>query len=192
MAARGVVTDRLMSAILDGYSLPLFGHHGLAHWGRVLENGLALAPKTGADIEVVALFAVLHDSRRRNESVDSGHGDRGAALAVRLNGKAFSLDASRLELLRLACAQHTDGGTDGDPTVVTCWDADRLDLARVGIRPDPERLCTDAARSMETIDRATARALQAHIPPVVSEEWIPIARRAGHTVRGLRWPPGES
>jgi uncharacterized protein len=52
----------------------------------------------------------------------------------------------QLELLAFACAHHTDGLTEADVTVQTCWDADRLDLGRVGIVPNPEQLCTPAAR----------------------------------------------
>jgi uncharacterized protein len=37
---------------------------------------------------------------------------------------------------------------DADVTVQTCWDADRLDLVRIDIQPEAERLCTDAARQM--------------------------------------------
>lgn len=32
-----------------------------------------------------------------------------------------------------ALAYHSDGYTEGDITVQVCWDADRLDLGRVGI-----------------------------------------------------------
>jgi uncharacterized protein len=34
---------------------------------------------------------------------------------------------------------------------MTCWDSDRLDLGRVGIKPHPTRLCTDAAKDLEMI-----------------------------------------
>jgi len=43
--------------------------------------------------------------------------------------------------------------------VQTCWDADRLDLGRVGKKPDPLRLCTAAARKPEIISAAYARSL---------------------------------
>jgi hypothetical protein len=39
-----------------------------------------------------------------------------------------------------------------------CWDADRLNLWRVGIKPDPRFLSTQPARSVERI--AWARNLQ--------------------------------
>ena len=44
-------------------------------------------------------------------------------------------------ILHYACVHHTDGLTEGDVSVQACWDADRLDWGRVGIRPAPLRLC---------------------------------------------------
>ena len=66
--------------ILKEYALPWDGVHGVGHWARVLENGLRLAGQTGVNVEVVQLFAVFHDSRRINEGVDDGHGQRGGGL----------------------------------------------------------------------------------------------------------------
>src|ERR1019366_5140421 len=37
--------------------------HGLTHWRRVEQNGLRIAASNGAAVEVVRLFAVLHDSQ---------------------------------------------------------------------------------------------------------------------------------
>jgi uncharacterized protein len=51
-----------------------------------------------------------------------------------------------MELLVTACSLHTCGGVSDVLTIGTCWDADRLDLARFGIVPDPELLSTAAAR----------------------------------------------
>jgi len=64
---------------------------------------------------------------------------------------------------------HTDGHTDGDATLQACWDADRLDLGRVRITPQPHRLCTDAAR--ELIAWADWRATQGHEPEAVLTTW---------------------
>ena len=75
------------------------------------------------------------------------------------------LDDARFELLFEACRLHTDGHTAGDPTLLACWDADRLDLGRVGITPDPRRLCTDAARELR--GWADARAVSGHEPSAV-------------------------
>jgi uncharacterized protein len=94
----------------------------------------------------VELFAFLHDSRRRNDGYDPDHGMRAAEFAELLNGVAFEIENHELALLTTACRGHSDGLTEGDITVLTCWDADRLDLGRVGIKPHPSRLCTEAAR----------------------------------------------
>ncbi|HEY6073352.1 MAG TPA: hypothetical protein VIV15_08190, partial [Anaerolineales bacterium] len=146
-----LLTPKLLERILKEYALPWRGTHGITHWARVLENARGLAQLTGADLQVVELFAVFHDSRRMNERVDHGHGRRGAALARELRGTAFDLDDGRLALLEYACAEHTHGLTTGDISVQVCWDADRLDLLRVGIQPHPNLLCTEAAREPEIL-----------------------------------------
>ncbi|HUT11054.1 MAG TPA: hypothetical protein VMY42_11200 [Thermoguttaceae bacterium] len=161
----------LVHAILEDYALPRDGTHGVSHWARVLENGLRLAQETGAKIEVVQLFAVFHDARRVNEGTDDGHGERGAELAVAFRGDWFNLPAHDFDLLYKACAGHTDGGTDGDITIQTCWDADRLDLGRVGIVPAPKKLCTPTAKTWEMIRWADGRACFEVVPELVEKEW---------------------
>jgi uncharacterized protein len=81
----------ILHAVLNEYSLPWDGDHGIAHWARVLENGLRLAGETGANIEVVILFAILHDSRRVSEATDPEHGPRAAEFARTLRGPLFDL-----------------------------------------------------------------------------------------------------
>ncbi len=145
MTAR-IDLKRLLEAIRAGYVLDWDGIHGASHWARVKENGLRLAEETGARADVVELFAFFHDARRVNDAIDAAHGARGAALARTLRGDAFEIDDAGMELLVEACVAHTDGRLTGDPTLGTCWDADRLDLPRVGITPRPELLSTAAAR----------------------------------------------
>ena len=161
----------VLRVILDEYTLPLAGVHGVAHWARVLENGLKLAKETGANTVVVSLFAVLHDSRRENESTDPEHGPRAAEFARTLRGRAFELSDDEFSLLAAACRQHTHARTHADPTIATCFDADRLDLLRVGIMPHASRLCTDAGRRASTIEWANARAEIQTTPAFVSAEW---------------------
>lgn len=158
-----------MRTILEGYSLPFYGDHGVVHWARVQENGLKVAEAIGADREVVKLFALFHDSRRVNEYYDEDHGLRGAELAHSLRGSLIHLDDQQFELLFEACRLHTDGHTTGEITLQACWDADRLDLGRVGITPVPERLCTDTARKL--IRWADQRAVKAYQPQDVLAEW---------------------
>jgi uncharacterized protein len=166
-----IVLARIVQAVLGKYALPLEGVHGVAHWARVLENGRRLASETGASIEVVELFAVLHDSRRLNEDTDPEHGPRAAAFARRIRGRLFDLPEADFQLLHRACAGHTHERTHPDITIRTCWDADRLDLGRVGMTPDPRYLCTEAARKPETIRWADRRGTLGFIPDLVEFEW---------------------
>jgi uncharacterized protein len=134
------------------------GHHGITHWMRVRANGLMLARQNGTNVHVIELFAFFHDARRMNEYKDEGHGDRGALLAERLRGRYFTATDHEMDLLVTACQDHSDGELQGDLTVMTCWDADRLDLGRVGIVPNPRYLCTDVAKQEANLHQANARA----------------------------------
>ena len=166
-----LLTPELVQKILAQYPLPVMGVHGISHWARVLENGLRIAAETGANVRVVQLFAVFHDSRRRNESIDPGHGRRGGKLAGKVRGDWFDLSDQEFELLYLACRDHTKGKTKGDITIQTCWDADRLDLGRVGFIPSPKYLCTEAAKNPETLDWAYQRSLVRYEPELIRSQW---------------------
>ncbi|MBL8820066.1 MAG: hypothetical protein JNL58_28840 [Planctomyces sp.] len=161
----------VIDAILDEYTLALEGHHGVGHWARVLENGLRLSEQTGACVEVVSLFAVLHDSRRINEVTDPKHGPRAAQFASQLRGTVFELDDKKFKLLFRACEGHTSERTHPDLTIQTCWDSDRLDLGRVGITPYPDKLCTAAAKTKSMIQWADGRASFHVVPAFVLNDW---------------------
>lgn len=159
----------LLQVILDGYALSPHGYHGVVHWARVLENGHAVAQENGADHEVVTLFALFHDARRVNDDYDPGHGMRGGDLAHSLRGSLIHLDDRRFDLLYEACRRHTDGETEADATIQACWDADRLDLGRVGITPVPHLLCTETARRI--VPWAHERARRNHVPDALMTQW---------------------
>lgn len=122
--------------------------HGPSHWRRVEENGLLVAPRSGAVVDVVRLFAVFHDSRREDDGSDDSHGERGAVYAAGLRGVLFDLSDEHFKLLEYACIWHTQGKLSKDPTIGTCWDADRLDLGRVGIQPEARFMSTAFAREL--------------------------------------------
>ena len=146
--------DSLIDAIQGQFILNWYGIHGIYHWQRVKENGFRLAKMTQANFHVVELFAYLHDSRRLNEGLDRQHGKRAAKYVTSLRGSTIDLPARDFDRLVYACRYHSDGLTEADITIQTCWDADRLDLGRVGIKPDPQYLCTDAAKNPELIEWA--------------------------------------
>lgn len=159
------MTNELVTAIIDQMALDPRGLHGLAHWARVYDNGLRLAAATGADRRVVELFALFHDSRRLTEQADPDHGPRGALLAEQFHRDGLLvLDEQPLQLLLIACRLHTEARTHDDATVRTCFDADRLDLARIGKTVNPDYLCTEAARNPVCIAWATERSRHGYVP----------------------------
>ncbi|MBN1138700.1 MAG: hypothetical protein JXM73_19090, partial [Anaerolineae bacterium] len=85
------------------------------------------------------------------------HGRRAADLVRSLNDRLLGLADEGLDSLAYACAYHSDGLVEANVTVQTCWDADRLDLGRIGIRPDPCHLCTPAAQDPAMIEWAWRR-----------------------------------
>jgi uncharacterized protein len=145
-------------AIKAQFALDWHGHHGLPHWTRARAIGLQLAKSNGANPHVVELFAFFHDSRRISDHQDFGHGARGFDLAKSFQGRYFEATASEMALLEEACVLHSDAKTQSSTTVMTCWDADRLDLMRVGLVPLPQYLCTPEAKDGDTIDLACRRA----------------------------------
>ncbi|PYE51997.1 hypothetical protein [Deinococcus yavapaiensis] len=123
------------------------------HWRNVERFGVALARRTpSADERVVRWFSIFHDCQRDNEYHDPQHGARGAARAREMHA-ALDLTSAQLDTLVYACTHHTDGTTSSDPTIGACWDADRLDLPRVGYTLDVRYLSTPAARAFARGER---------------------------------------
>lgn len=157
-----MITRELIGTLRERFVLDWAGIHGAPHWARVRANGLRLASFTGARTRVVEAFAFVHDACRIDDGMDPEHGPRAAQFARKLvRRKTLPLLPDELALLVRACEGHSSGITQGDITVCTCWDADRLDLGRIGVRPDPKYLCTAAARQPAIIDWAYQRSLRA-------------------------------
>jgi uncharacterized protein len=149
-----IISPALVDRVIDSIVSRTHGIHGLPHWLRVEGHGLDLAAAEGGDVAVVSLFALFHDSRRVHDGDDRGHGGRGAGLARELRGEGlFELSDGQFELLVYACENHTDVVYCDHPTVACCWDADRLDLTRIGVDPDPKRLNTATARQRALLRR---------------------------------------
>ena len=65
----------------------------------------------------------------------------------------------RVGILPEELTYHSDGYTEADIIVQACWDADRLDLGRVGMKPAPHRLCTASAKSVDVLEAAYERSV---------------------------------
>ncbi len=170
-------------ACLKRHGMSASGLHGLSHWWRVRHNAQLLAPAMGASMRVTRLFAIFHDAHRQDDGHDPEHGPRAAAwLAQVRKGDPTVEDACaatravicglserEFESLHEACRLHTGTRHHGDASVATCFVADRLDLSRVGSRPDPAWL---------PLPRS-----------VVSDQVIEAAMQRSRL--GLAWPGGE-
>lgn len=154
----------LITALLErstNCSSPL---HGEEHWRAVALAGISIGVLTpGTDLRVVFLFALFHDAVRWDEGDDPDHGARGAALVRQLmNDGLLSLPDDVSRLLKSACRLHADGLVARDPTVGACWDADRLNLWRVGLAPDSGLMSTAEGGMPERIEWAR---VTLHDPP---------------------------
>ena len=122
--------------------------HGVSHWDRVYENGRKLLTPEVNPL-VVGLFAYLHDSCRKDDGGDFYHGQRAAEWIETLRGSLLkALTEEEFSLLKEACRLHTVELKTGNPTIDACFDADRLDLWRVGVIPSPDRLATEKGREI--------------------------------------------
>jgi uncharacterized protein len=143
-------------------------YHGLEHWHQVEANGLLLAGRVaGVDVDVVRLFAIFHDSKRFDDGHDPEHGARGAEFAKECReAKLFEIEDERFEKLYHACKFHTHEPKNDDPTIACCYDADRLDLGRVGIPLDPEKMATGFG------SRIAKQSLKERVSVFAMREWI--------------------
>ena len=140
--------------------------HGEIHWRCVAATGLELA-STDANVDraMVFCFGLLHDTRRVNEAVDPEHGPRAAEFAEELHADGvLQLGGTRFAALLEALRLHSDGQVSVDPTIGTCWDADRLHLPRVSIVPNPTLFSTRAALGPARL--SAAETLRRDGPPV--------------------------
>ena len=139
----------LLKEVLSQFRINKDGAHGASHWARVRHHGLAVGAEVGADLLVVELFAFLHDSQRFDEYEDRLHGERAAEYAASLNHRFFDLPDTGLDKLMSAIRFHSNGEVHQCSTIQTCWDADRLDLGRVGIKPSARYLSPIAAKHIQ-------------------------------------------
>ena len=144
----------ILNLIISQFKLDIKSEHGISHWGRVEKIGTYLAKHTKADLGIVSLFAYFHDSKRKNESHDPEHCLMASLFIKELQSKGIlSLSEKQLNQLIFACEHHTNSEIkSNDITIQTCWDADRLDLWRVGAMPDPYFLNTAIAKQEKTIE----------------------------------------
>ena len=148
--------ESIRKAVMGSFDPEACGdYHGPDHWARVNEHAMAVARSLGVDPLVPRLFALVHDSQRLDDGEDPEHGPRAAQFVrdQRTNLFVFLSDDDHAALVD-ACDRHSDGLTDAPTVVQACWDADRLDLWRVGVEPEPKYLCSAYAQLPSVIEDA--------------------------------------
>lgn len=123
----------------------LISIHGEYHWDRVAMFGRRLCSQDpNINARVVELFAYFHDCQRKNDGYDEEHGPRAALLLDTVRDDLLGdLSDEEFDQLQTGCRIHTiQREPTGDATIDACIDADRLDLGRIGIVPDPGRMLT--------------------------------------------------
>jgi uncharacterized protein len=148
--------ESIRTHVMDAFDHGNLGlDHGADHWERVRQHSHAVSRSLGVDPLIGHLFALVHDSQREDEGSDPEHGPRAAAFVLANRAGLFGfLSDGQIAALAHACREHSNGMTQGLPEVQACWDADRLDLWRVGATPDPQWLCTDYAKDEGVIAAA--------------------------------------
>ena len=146
MANIDIYIERLRKYAIRHSKMGDYSIHGISHWDRVAQNADALLT-SDVDELVVKAFAYMHDVERIDDGDDWQHGLRAAMLVdeIRTTMLVF-LNDQEIEQLKEACRLHTLRHRTEDATVNACFDADRLDLGRVGITPDPDKMATTAGR----------------------------------------------
>lgn len=144
--------------------------HGPAHWVRVHRFGLILADNMNLEesqARCVEVFAWTHDLARVDDGGGNQHALDGAAHAFPVMDALFDdLNAAERQLVSAAIRHHSDGMTADEAyfqgvldiegwtedelveTVAACWDADRLDLLRLGVPPNARYMSTECWRDV--------------------------------------------
>jgi len=146
-----MISDEILAMLKTDSAFFNSIYHGINHWRTVERNGLYLAQFTGADPAVVTCFAYFHDCMRENEAVDPRHGARGMNY-MKANQHMLDLSQSQLDTLISAGSGHTYGRKTDCATIATCWDADRLDIGRVGITPNSKFMFSAEAKRIADQD----------------------------------------
>lgn len=156
-----MINKNLISLLKNTFQLDWNGIHGVSHWARVRVNGRLIARGNGANQRVVELFSFFHDVKRDNDDHDPKHGFRTSQFIQTLSNDLLKITDNEKELLCIACEKHSNhkGNSKDDITIQTCFDADALDLGRVGIKPNPDRLYTTIAKDKEFLNQAYKRSI---------------------------------
>lgn len=139
--------------------------HGERHWSHVNHLGMKLAALmklNPVQKRCVEVFAWTHDLARRDDGSGNEHAINGAEYFSNELVTLFpDIDELQIEIITSAIKYHSDGvcseeafhmgcfehidihSEDIIKVIGCCWDADRLDLIRLGIAPTGKYMSSD-------------------------------------------------
>lgn len=138
--------------------------HGERHWSHVNHLGMKLADLMKLNPiqkRCVEVFSWTHDLARKDDNGGNEHAIEGARYFAREVVTLFpDIDEIQIEIIAAAIKYHSDGlcseeahhmgffehinvhKEDVIRIIGCCWDADRLDLIRLGIPPREKYMST--------------------------------------------------
>ncbi len=166
--------DYMYSAVR--YSMPDSAIHGMPHYERVLLYALLIAeqeiPDNAEAMEILAHAAVWHDSRRRDDYLDTGHGVRAAVYYHEYCGKHLEIrfhpesgllmkfhDLDDTKGFDRIAQQFPESRDYVNKLFCIFKDADALDRWRLGDTGlDPAFLRTETAKGMVSFSKELVEA----------------------------------
>lgn len=138
--------EEVIDMCLKFYTMRI-GIHGESHIRNVVKLAKRISrrecPQYTNDVIV---GAALHDVGRRDDFGGNEHAVRGSRIAKGVIKSYWpNLHADKIVE---AIKYHTGGLTTSDPLIGSIWDADRLDLVRLGKRIDISLLSTKTAKKI--------------------------------------------
>lgn len=124
--------DDVAGRLSEVLPLPDSQIHGYEHARRVGLFAEMLARTYGADPLFAVVAAYCHDCGRLNDGEDPEHGKRSWQRCADSVSRLFT--GAPLDQLRVAIEEHPLGMTSDVPLIAALWDADRVDLMRLGYK----------------------------------------------------------
>lgn len=138
--------NKIIQKILADTTVHWGSIHGIGHWKRVAGYGCFLSKHEKVEERILVLFGYFHDCKRHSHGSDPEHGSRAAEYLLTYSPEELGLSEQEQHRLAVACKYHTCELDTTDLSIKACWDCDRLDIGRLGIKTDPNRLFTKTAK----------------------------------------------
>lgn len=148
----------LLEALKENFCLKDSDYHNIKHWNRVYKISKFISSHYNIESDIFKYFALFHDVGRKDDDHNFEHGEDGRKLAIKYR-KYIDLNDDEFEKLIYACKWHTkpldiNNKLYKDKIVTICWDSDKLDLVRLNIQINNDKLFNKFSKSTEALNFA--------------------------------------